>query len=78
MPGKVLIIDDIATNRVMLKVKLAAACYRVVQASSAQDGLTAARAARPDIILTPARLGDASTPYLSEMIDARNLRELNG
>lgn len=27
---------------------------------------------------TPARLGDASTPYLSEMIDARNLRELNG
>ncbi|WP_137701573.1 diguanylate cyclase [Marimonas lutisalis] len=58
MPGKVLIIDDIATNRVMLKVKLAAACYRVVQASSAQDGLTAARAARPDIILTPARLGD--------------------
>jgi AraC-like DNA-binding protein len=27
---------------------------------------------------TPARLGDASTPYLAEMIDARNLRELNG
>jgi AraC-like DNA-binding protein len=27
---------------------------------------------------TPARLGDASTPYLAEMIDIRNLRELNG
>jgi AraC-like DNA-binding protein len=27
---------------------------------------------------TPARLGDASTPYLAEMIDARNLRELGG
>jgi AraC-like DNA-binding protein len=27
---------------------------------------------------TPARLGDQSTPYLAEMIDARNLRELNG
>lgn len=26
---------------------------------------------------TPARLGDQSTPYLAEMIDARNLRELN-
>lgn len=26
---------------------------------------------------TPARLGDATTPYLAEMIDARNLRELN-
>ncbi|WP_086607013.1 helix-turn-helix domain-containing protein [Erythrobacter donghaensis] len=25
---------------------------------------------------TPARLGDPSTPYLAEMIDARNLREL--
>lgn len=27
---------------------------------------------------TPARLGDPSTPYLAEMIDARNLRELEG
>jgi AraC-like DNA-binding protein len=27
---------------------------------------------------TPARLGDASTPYLAEMIDQRNLRELGG
>lgn len=27
---------------------------------------------------TPARLGDASTPYLAEMIDSRNLRELGG
>lgn len=27
---------------------------------------------------TPARLGDASTPFLAEMIDARNLRELGG
>lgn len=26
---------------------------------------------------TPARLGDETTPYLAEMIDARNLRELN-
>jgi methylphosphotriester-DNA--protein-cysteine methyltransferase len=27
---------------------------------------------------TPARLGDPSTPYLAEMIGARNLRELQG
>lgn len=27
---------------------------------------------------TPARLGDQTTPYLAEMIDARNLRELQG
>lgn len=27
---------------------------------------------------TPSRLGDTSTPYLAEMIDARNLRELEG
>ncbi len=26
---------------------------------------------------TPARLTDQTTPYLAEMIDARNLRELN-
>jgi methylphosphotriester-DNA--protein-cysteine methyltransferase len=27
---------------------------------------------------TPARLSDQTTPYLAEMIDSRNLRELNG
>jgi hypothetical protein len=26
---------------------------------------------------TPARLSDNTTPYLAEMIDARNLRELD-
>ncbi|MDQ2095701.1 diguanylate cyclase domain-containing protein [Rhodalgimonas zhirmunskyi] len=58
MPGKVLIIDDIATNRIVLKVKLAAACYQVAQASTAREGIHAARALEPDLILCSAQLPD--------------------
>ena len=34
MQGKILIIDGISTNRIVLKVKLTAAFYHVVQAGS--------------------------------------------
>lgn len=34
MSRRLLIVDDIATNRIVLKVKLAAACYDTVQAAA--------------------------------------------
>ena len=34
MQGKILIVDGISTNRIVLKVKLTAAFYHVVQAGS--------------------------------------------
>src|SRR6056297_149996 len=58
MPGKVLIVDDIATNRIVLNVKLSAAGYTVVQASSGQAGLDTARRERPDIVLLSSSLPD--------------------
>lgn len=68
MPGKILIIDDIATNRIVLKVKLAAACYQVGQAASAHEGVEAARALRPDLILCSAQLPDmAPDAFLSAL-----------
>jgi hypothetical protein len=34
MTGRILIVDDVATNRIVMKVKLAHACYSVEQADS--------------------------------------------
>lgn len=68
MPGKVLIVDDIATNRIVLNVKLSAAGYTVVQASSGRAGLETARRERPDIILLSSSLPDMPvTRLLAEL-----------
>ena len=55
MPRKVLIIDDIATNRIVLNVKLSAAGYQVAQVASLREGLAMVRQERPDIVLATAR-----------------------
>ena len=55
MPRKVLIVEDIATNRIVLNVKLSAAGYDVVQATSAEAGLATALTAQPDVVLASAR-----------------------
>ncbi|MBU2982918.1 diguanylate cyclase [Lentibacter algarum] len=60
MPGKVLIVDDIATNRVILQVKLTTAGYTVLQANNANDALQLAREAQPDLMLCSARLDGMS------------------
>jgi two-component system cell cycle response regulator len=56
MSDKILIVDDLATNRIVLKVKLSAAHYEVVQASSASEALAMAASTRPDLILASAHL----------------------
>lgn len=58
MPGKVLIVDDVATNRIVLKVKLAVACYETVQAANGAEALRLAREVRPDLILLDVQLPD--------------------
>jgi two-component system cell cycle response regulator len=58
MGRRLLIVDDIATNRIVLKVKLAAACYDTVQAASGAEALRRARADRPDLILLDLGLPD--------------------
>ncbi|MFY9468385.1 MAG: hypothetical protein WAP44_13590 [Lentibacter algarum] len=54
MPRKVLIVEDIATNRIVLNVKLSAAGYEVVQATSAEAGLSVSVSEQPDIVLASA------------------------
>ncbi|WP_343079704.1 diguanylate cyclase domain-containing protein [Ostreiculturibacter nitratireducens] len=58
MSGKILIVDDVATNRIVLKVKLAAACYDTVHTAGGANALRLARELQPDIILLEAQLRD--------------------
>ncbi|OWJ85573.1 diguanylate cyclase domain-containing protein [Haematobacter missouriensis] len=69
MVGKILIVDGVATNRIVLKVRLASACYETIQAETAAQGLTLARSLRPDAILLDVGL---ATPSCAEM--CRTLR----
>ncbi len=60
MAGRILVVDDVATNRIVMKVKLAAACYTVDQAENGASALAAARETRPDLILLDVMMPDMS------------------
>ena len=60
MDGRILIIDDVATNRIVFKVKLGAARYHPMMASGGADGLRMARKELPDLILLDLMLPDIS------------------
>jgi hypothetical protein len=56
MVGKLLIVDDVATNRIVLKARLASAGYRPVVAADAGSALALAAGDRPDLALIAANL----------------------
>lgn len=60
MTGRILIVDDLATNRIILKVKLNAACYETLQVASGAEALAVARAEQPQLILLDMMLPDIS------------------
>ena len=51
MPGRILVVDDIATNRLVLRAKLSSAYYEVLLAENGEQALDMARTEQPDIIL---------------------------
>lgn len=69
MPGKILIVDDIATNRVILRVKLSAARYSVIEADCGECALQMARDENPAMILM-----DVSMPRISGLDICRTLK----
>ncbi|MEA5161199.1 diguanylate cyclase [Cereibacter johrii] len=69
MGGKVLITDNVATNRIVLKVKLAAACYLPLMAGDGASCLSLARAELPDLILL-----DWALPDMAGLEVLRHLR----
>ncbi len=58
MQGKILIVDAISTNRIVLKVKLASAFYEVLQASTADEACVVALRHAPDLIISAMALPD--------------------
>lgn len=60
MGGKILIVDDVATNRIVMKVKLTEAGYQPVTAADGETCLSVARRDPPDLILLDHFLPDMS------------------
>ena len=58
MDGKILIVDDVATNRIVFKVKLGEASYHPLLASDGIECLRIAQEQRPDLILLDLMLPD--------------------
>ena len=60
MLGKILVIDQIATNRIALRAKLGAAQFFVSHAASLQEGLMLLKTQPPDLVLCEFDLPDGS------------------
>jgi two-component system cell cycle response regulator len=60
MAGRILIVDNVPTNRILLKVKLSGAFYEVLQATSGAEAIKQASHDQPDIIILDISLGDMS------------------
>ena len=71
MQGKILIVDGISTNRIVLKVKLTAAFYQVIQAGTLAEAMERITSDAPDLVLTSMNLPDGSAAEL-----CAKLREL--
>jgi two-component system cell cycle response regulator len=71
MTARVLVVDAVPTNRIVLRVKLSAAFYDVVQAASGQAALTMMRKTNPDLVITAHDLPDMSGRSLCAAIRHR-------
>ncbi len=60
MTGRILIVDDVATNRILYQARFSAAFYEPVLAADGAGCLEAARDQRPDLILLDLMLPDMS------------------
>ncbi len=70
MAGRILIADNVATNRIILKVKLAASRHDVVQAGSVEELLQVARESLPDLIIADIALPDGGIEAVCEGLHA--------
>ncbi len=70
MAETILISDGVATNRITMKVRLAAACYVTIQASNAAETLMLARGQQPKVILLDADLPGGAGPETCRALKA--------
>jgi two-component system, cell cycle response regulator len=71
MVGKILIIDDLATNRIVMRSKLMAAGYQPAMAADGASGLAAAQREKPDLIMI-----ELSLPDMTGIELLRHLRDM--
>src|SRR6056297_157480 len=71
MSGKVLIVDGLATNRIVMKVKLSAAYYDVIQAGTAAEAMALAVQETPDLVICAPVLADMTGPEFVRRLKAR-------
>lgn len=70
MTGRILIVDPVATNRIVMRVKLSAAFYEVIQAARGADACTLIDRLRPDLIITSDVLPDMTGAEFCSRIKA--------
>jgi two-component system, cell cycle response regulator len=70
MGGRILIVDGIATNRILLRSRLGAAFFQPSQAVDGADCLTQIPLLRPDAVLVDANLPDMTAADLIERLRA--------
>ncbi len=58
MSGRVLVVDDVATNRLLLRAKLSSAYYDVVVAENGRQALEMARSEQPDMVMLDVMMPD--------------------
>lgn len=58
MTGRVLVVDDVATNRLLLRAKLSSAYYDVVVAENGTQALEIARGEQPDMVMLDVMMPD--------------------
>ncbi len=58
MTGRILVVDDVATNRLLLRAKLSSAYYDVVVAENGYKALEMAQSEQPDMILLDVMMPD--------------------
>ena len=71
MQGKILVIDAVSTNRIVLKVKLGAAFYEVLQAASIGDAAKVLASELPDLIISAVSLPDGTAADLCAALRKR-------
>lgn len=71
MHGKIMIVDAIPTNRIVMKVKLAASFYDVRVAGSIAEAVDLLDQTAPDLILTAADLPDGDAVRLARRLAGR-------
>lgn len=73
MTGRLLILDAVPTNRIVLKVKLSAAFYHVMQASTLSEAQLLIGRNRPDLIL----IGSSGTSLFGALAQCKALHDLS-